>query len=160
MPVAIRSLQSLPERHGPTGRQGMRIATPACGLVRNDVGCFTLCVFTLGFGRYTGASRTDEQHPGVVFLAALRQFTFCSPLRPWDIAACIVSGRVAVFCNTPFSYLALARERLTLSPGEGLMCYKHPCIGQGFLLDYLFFAFLVTSLDRANRAMALGRTIR
>ena len=46
MPVAIRSLQSLPERHGPRGRQGLRIATPACGLVRNDVVCFTLCVFT------------------------------------------------------------------------------------------------------------------
>ena len=56
MPVAIRSLQSLPERHGPTGRQGMRIATPVCALARNDVGCFTLYVFTLGFGVYDGAS--------------------------------------------------------------------------------------------------------
>ena len=36
MPVAIRSLQSLLERCGPQGRKGMRIATPACGLVRND----------------------------------------------------------------------------------------------------------------------------
>ena len=52
MPVAIRSLQSLPERHGPTGRKGKRIATPVCALARNDVGCFTLCVFTLDFGEF------------------------------------------------------------------------------------------------------------
>ena len=71
MPVAIRSLQSLPERHGPTGRQGKRIATPACGLVRNDVGCFTLCVFTLDVGellaRPVRAGSPLQGQPGTVY---------------------------------------------------------------------------------------------
>ena len=52
MPVAIRSLQSLFERHGPKVRQGMRIATPVCALARNDVEYLSWCVFTLDFGIY------------------------------------------------------------------------------------------------------------
>ena len=52
MPVAIRSLQSLPERHGPKGRKGLRIATPVCALARNDVGYFTLCVSTPVYGKF------------------------------------------------------------------------------------------------------------